>query len=103
MITAVHRSRHRRRRTHERRYGLIEEKVNKIIEKTIEYLDSVDLSKLSMADLSTFAATLNTVRGMTRLDYLDHLMQLTSSGFALGKAETNPELGYAIEGEKITT
>lgn len=49
-----------------------------------------------MADLSTFAATLNTVRGMTRLDYLDHLMQLASSGLMQGKADTKPESGYAI-------
>lgn len=96
MIPAVHRSRLTRHRAHERRYRPIEEKVNKIIEKTIDYLDSIDLSKLSMADLSTFAATLNTVRGMTRLDYLDHLMQLASSGLMQGKADTKPESGYAI-------
>lgn len=62
----------------------------------IAYLDSVDLSALSMQDLSTFAATLNTVRGMTRPDYLDHLMQIASSGLMQGKANTNPESGYAI-------
>lgn len=62
----------------------------------ISYLDSVDLSKLSMADLSTFAATVNAVRGMTRPDYLDHLMQIASSGFALGKADTMPASEYAI-------
>jgi hypothetical protein len=62
----------------------------------ISYLDSVDLSALSMQDLSTFAATLNMVRGMTRPDYLDHLMQIASSGLMQGKANTNPEAGYAI-------
>ena len=49
-----------------------------------------------MADLSTFALVLNTVRGMTRTDYLDHLMQLASSGLTQGKADTKPESGYAI-------
>ena len=96
MIPAAHRSRHRRYKTHERRYRLIEEKVNKIVEKTIEYLDSIDLSTLSMEDLSTFATTLNTVRGMTRMDYRDHLMKLTASGLTLGKADHEPESGYAI-------
>lgn len=62
----------------------------------ISYLDSVDLSALSMQDLSTFAATLNTVRGMTRPDYLDHIMRLTTSGLALGKADHDSESGYAI-------
>ena len=62
----------------------------------ISYLDSVDLSALSMADLSTFAATLNMVRGMTRPDYLDHLMQIASGGFALGNADTIPASEYAI-------
>lgn len=62
----------------------------------IAYLDSVDLSALSMQDLSTFAATLNTVRGMTRPDYLDHLMQIAYGGFALGKADATPMSEYAI-------
>ena len=64
------------------------------------YLDSVDLSALSMQDLSTFAATLNMVRGMTRPDYFDHLMQMASSGLMQGKTDTNPESGYAIANAK---
>ena len=62
----------------------------------ISYLDSIDLSALSMQDLSAFAVALNTVRGMTRPDYLDHLMQIASGGFALGKADTTPDSEYAI-------
>ena len=66
----------------------------------IAYLDSVDLSALSMQDLSTFALMLNTVRGMTRPDYLDHLIKLTASGLTLGKADYDPESGYAIANAK---
>lgn len=70
----------------------------------IAYLDSVDLSALSMQDLHSFANTVNVVRGMTRPDYLEHLMKMTSSGFALGKADQTVETGseYAIVGERTT-
>ncbi len=62
----------------------------------IAYLDSIDLSALSMQDLNSFASTVNLVRNMVRPDYIEHLMKLTSSGSALGKADTDPESEYAI-------
>ncbi len=69
----------------------------------IAYLDSIDLSALSIQDLNSFASTVNLVRSMVRPDYIEHLMKLTPSGFALGKAETDPESGYAIVGAKNET
>lgn len=68
--------------------------MNKIIEDTIAYLEGVDLSALTIAELKGYADTVNVVRGMVRPDAWENILKATS-GFALGKAE-EPESGYAV-------
>lgn len=77
---------------------IIAEKTDKLVRKIVRYLDGMDLSTLSMQDIMTYANIVGVVRSMTQPNYLDHLMQLASSGLMQGKADTKPVTAseYAI-------
>lgn len=65
--------------------------VDSIKEKVIEYMNSVDLSALSMQELNTYVFTLNTLATMDKTDYMDALLKMASGGFASGKVEEKEE------------
>jgi hypothetical protein len=55
--------------------------------KVIKHMNSVDLAKLSMQELSTYVFTLNTLIIMDKPDYMGPLLGLTSAGLLSGKEE----------------
>lgn len=58
-----------------------------IKKKVVKYMASVDLSKLSMQELSTYVFTLNTLVAMDKSDYISSLLGLTSAGLISSKEE----------------
>lgn len=55
--------------------------------KVIKHMNSIDLAKLSMQELSTYVFTLNTLIIMDKQDYMGSLLGLTSAGLLSSKEE----------------
>lgn len=65
--------------------------IDSIKEKVIEYMNSVDLSALTMQELNTYVFTLNSLAALDKSDYMDALLKMASGGFVSGKAEEKEE------------